>query len=61
MLSVASVGQRCTLLFNQTRLGIFARVDEATASACMNQYERGTRTPGFELACRLALVMDIST
>lgn len=25
----------------------------------MNQYERGTHTPDFELACRLASVMNI--
>ncbi|QKJ85561.1 XRE family transcriptional regulator [Paramixta manurensis] len=44
---------------SQERLGILAGVDEATASARMNQYERGVHTPDFELACRLASVMNI--
>ncbi|QOL13106.1 helix-turn-helix transcriptional regulator [Dickeya dianthicola] len=44
---------------SQERLGILAGVDEATASARMNQYERGIHTPDFELACRLASVMNI--
>lgn len=44
---------------SQERLGILAGVDEATASASMNQYERGIHTPDFELACRLASVMNI--
>ncbi|RQM36351.1 helix-turn-helix transcriptional regulator [Erwinia psidii] len=44
---------------SQERLGILAGIDEATASARMNQYERGIHTPDFELACRLASVMDI--
>lgn len=44
---------------SQERLGILAGVDEATASARMNQYERGIHTPDFELACRLALVLHV--
>ncbi len=44
---------------SQERLGIFAGIDEATASARMNQYERGIHTPDFELACRLASIMNI--
>lgn len=44
---------------SQERLGILAGIDEATASARMNQYERGTHTPDFELTCRLASVMEI--
>ncbi|MFB5745287.1 helix-turn-helix transcriptional regulator [Cedecea sp. S5-13] len=44
---------------SQERLGILAGIDEATASARMNQYERGIHTPDFELACRLASVMNI--
>lgn len=44
---------------SQERLGILAGIDEATASARMNQYERGIHTPDFELACRLASVMHI--
>ncbi|WP_145550827.1 helix-turn-helix transcriptional regulator [Yersinia intermedia] len=44
---------------SQERLGILAGIDEATASARMNQYERGTHTPDFELACRLASVLNV--
>lgn len=44
---------------SQQRLGILAGIDEATASARMNQYERGVHTPDFDLACRLASVLDI--
>jgi transcriptional regulator with XRE-family HTH domain len=46
---------------SQERLGILAGIDEATASARMNQYERGIHTPDFELACRLASVLQVST
>lgn len=44
---------------SQQKLGILAGIDEATASARMNQYERGTHTPDFALACRLAEVLSI--
>ncbi|PVZ79326.1 transcriptional regulator [Serratia sp. S1B] len=44
---------------SQERLGILAGIDEATASARMNQYEQGIHTPDFKLACRLASVMNI--
>jgi transcriptional regulator with XRE-family HTH domain len=44
---------------SQQRLGILAGIDEATASARMNQYERGIHTPDFALACRLAEVLNI--
>ncbi len=35
---------------SQQKLGILAGIDEATASARMNQYERGIHTPDFALA-----------
>lgn len=44
---------------SQERLGILAGIDEATASARMNQYDRGIHTPDFELACRLASVLQV--
>ncbi len=44
---------------SQQRLGVLAGIDEATASARMNQYERGVHTPDFDLACRLAAVLEI--
>lgn len=45
--------------FSQQKLGILAGIDEATASARMNQYERGIHTPDFALTCRLAKVLNI--
>lgn len=44
---------------SQQRLGVLAGIDEATASARMNQYERGVHTPDFDLARRLAAVLQI--
>lgn len=44
---------------SQQKLGILAGIDEATASARMNQYERGIHTPDFALACRLAEVLKV--
>lgn len=44
---------------SQQKLGILAGIDEATASARMNQYERGIHTPDSALACRLAQVLKI--
>ncbi|WP_171965865.1 helix-turn-helix transcriptional regulator [Cronobacter sakazakii] len=44
---------------SQQKLGILAGIEEATASARMNQYERGIHTPDFALACRLAEVLKI--
>ncbi|WP_026111897.1 helix-turn-helix transcriptional regulator [Winslowiella toletana] len=44
---------------SQQRLGVLAGIDEATASARMNQYERGVHTPDFDLACRLAAVLGV--
>jgi len=44
---------------SQEKLGILAQIDESTASARMNQYERGIHTPDFELVCRLAEILDV--
>ncbi|CCG85793.1 helix-turn-helix domain-containing protein [Erwinia piriflorinigrans] len=44
---------------SQQKLGVLAGIDEATASARMNQYERGIHVPDFELVCRLAAVLDV--
>lgn len=44
---------------SQQKLGILAGIDEATASARMNQYERGIHTPDFALACKFAEVLNI--
>lgn len=44
---------------SQQKLGILAGIDEATASARMNQYERGIHVPDFELICRLAKILNV--
>jgi len=44
---------------SQQKLGVLAGIDEATASARMNQYERGVHTPDFALACKLAEVLNV--
>ncbi|WP_455811503.1 helix-turn-helix domain-containing protein [Pseudomonas graminis] len=44
---------------SQQKLGVLAGIDEATASARMNQYERGIHVPDFELVCRLAEVLEV--
>ncbi|TNL08719.1 transcriptional regulator [Kosakonia cowanii] len=44
---------------SQQQLGILAGIDEATASARMNQYERGVHPPDFALMIRVAEVLDV--
>lgn len=44
----------------QEKLGILAGVDEASASARMNQYERGKHEPDFSMVERLATVLNVS-
>ena len=45
--------------FTQERLGILAGIDEATARARMNQYEKGTHTPDFQLVCKIAEALQV--
>ena len=44
---------------SQRSLGIAAGIDVASASARMNQYERGKHVPDYETLCQLALVLDV--
>ena len=44
---------------SQRSLGIAAGIDEASASARMNQYERGKHVPDYETLCQLALVLCV--
>ena len=44
---------------SQRRLGIDVGFDEFSASPRMNQYERGTHTPDFETAKRLATCLNV--
>ena len=44
---------------SQRSLGIAAGIDIASASARMNQYERGKHVPDYETLCMLALVLNV--
>ena len=46
---------------SQKKLGILAGIDEFSASARINQYERGKHTPEFHTAERLAKVLHVPT
>jgi transcriptional regulator with XRE-family HTH domain len=44
---------------SQKTLGILAGVDEFSASARMNQYEKGKHSPDYAMAKRLAAVLKV--
>lgn len=44
---------------SQERLGVLAGIDEASASARMNQYERDKHEPDWLTVQRLASVLDV--
>jgi transcriptional regulator with XRE-family HTH domain len=44
---------------SQMELGVRAGIDESTASARINQYERGKHTPDFLTVCNLARVLCV--
>lgn len=44
---------------SQKRLGILAGMDQFSASARVNQYERDTHVPDFATAKRLARVLEV--
>lgn len=44
---------------SQERLGVLAGIDELTASARMNQYERGKHVPALSMVARLAKVLGV--
>ena len=46
---------------SQERLGILAGIDEMSASARMNQYERGKHVPDFGTISRIAAVLNVPT
>lgn len=46
---------------SQEKLGVLAGIDEFSASARMNQYERGRHTPNYQLVKRLAVVLELPT
>jgi transcriptional regulator with XRE-family HTH domain len=51
----------CLAGLSQKKLGITAAIDEFSASARINQYERGKHTPEFSTAERLAKVLGVPT
>ncbi|MBJ8418157.1 helix-turn-helix domain-containing protein [Acinetobacter courvalinii] len=44
---------------SQEKLGILAGIDESSASARMNQYERGKHVPDFLVASKIAEVLEL--
>jgi transcriptional regulator with XRE-family HTH domain len=44
---------------SQERLGVLAGIDEMSASARMNQYERGKHEPDFSMVERIAQVLNM--
>ena len=51
---------RLRACLSQERLGVLAGIDEASASARMNQYERGKHAPDWLTLERLADVLAVS-
>ncbi|WP_186188640.1 helix-turn-helix domain-containing protein [Burkholderia gladioli] len=46
---------------SQERLGVLAGIDEMSASARMNQYERGKHEPDFQTVARIANALSLPT
>lgn len=44
---------------SQEKLGIMAGIDEMSASARMNQYEKGKHVPDYDMASRIAKVLNV--
>lgn len=52
---------RQRLGMSQYALGVAAGIDEMSASPRVNQYERGKHAPDFQMARRLAAVLNVPT
>jgi transcriptional regulator with XRE-family HTH domain len=52
---------RCEAGLSQERLGVLAGIDEMSASARMNQYERGKHEPDFSMVTRIARALSMPT
>jgi len=52
---------RCKAGLSQERLGVLAGIDEMSASARMNQYERDKHEPDFSMVERIAHALGIPT
>lgn len=46
---------------SQENLGVLAGIDEASASARMNQYERGKHVPDFLMVSKIAQTLNLPT
>lgn len=46
---------------SQEKLGVLAGIDEMSASARMNQYERGKHSPDFGTIRRISVVLNVPT
>lgn len=46
---------------SQEQLGVIAGIEEASASARMNRYEKGKRVPAYEIVRQIARALDVST
>ena len=46
---------------SQERLGVMAGIDEFSASARMNQYERGVHVPNLQLISKIADLLSVPT
>lgn len=44
---------------SQEEVGVRAGIEEASASARMNRYEKGTRAPAVEIVQRIASVLEV--
>ncbi|MBS3799093.1 helix-turn-helix transcriptional regulator [Pseudoalteromonas sp. BDTF-M6] len=47
--------------YTQEKLGIEAGIDEGSASARMNQYEKGVHAPDFSMVKSIAIVLNVPT
>ena len=45
--------------YSQEKLGILAGIEEASASARMNQYERGKHQPDYSVVEKIAKILDV--
>lgn len=52
---------RTAAKYTQEQLGIAAGIDESSASARMNQYEKGIHAPDFTMVKNIASVLAIPT
>lgn len=52
---------RLAMSLSQDQVGVRAGIEEASSSARMNRYERGVRSPTYELVRRFAEVLNVPT